>query len=172
MCLSHEGFSKEGLWRTSWSVCALTETMSSGLSLGSSGLGASAGNVSTRALRASMGMEALWGEGKKNKLDNSYYKNLRNNIKRGKKSRGPNQLYATHLVSFRFSSIFSSCSFSCYFLVSGRECTGFNFLQGATDKYSIFFLSLRSKMTGVQQILNSNSEKKWVVWFLQIPDEL
>lgn len=37
---------------------ALTETMSSGLSLGSSGLGVSAGNVSTRALRASMGMEA------------------------------------------------------------------------------------------------------------------
>ena len=45
-------------------VCALTETMSSGLSLGGSGFGMSAGNESTRALRASWGI-ALCGEKKR-----------------------------------------------------------------------------------------------------------
>lgn len=43
-------------------VCAPTETMSSGLSSGSLGLGTSVGNVSLRALRASRDREALWGE--------------------------------------------------------------------------------------------------------------
>ena len=42
-------------------VCAPTETMSSGLTLGSSGLGVSAANESPRALRASRGMFP-WGE--------------------------------------------------------------------------------------------------------------
>ena len=45
-----------------WFFSALTETISSGLSLGSSGFGASVGNVSPRALRASREKEAPWGE--------------------------------------------------------------------------------------------------------------
>lgn len=44
------------------SVYVLTETMSSGLSLGDSGFGTFSGNMSPRALRASRDMEPPCGE--------------------------------------------------------------------------------------------------------------
>lgn len=51
----------------------LTETISLGLSLGDSGFGASAGNVSSRALRASRDMEPPWRQ-------NRIYQTIKNKM--------------------------------------------------------------------------------------------